>query len=191
MMLPNILTVSRFFLTGAYIYFILQSSLSEKLIALGFFIAASITDYLDGYLARKMKCESNFGKIMDPIADKFLMLSSFLLFYQMDLMALWMVIVVFIREIGITLIRIAAIYNGKVFAAEKAGKVKTVLQIVAVYFVLFLIVFIVMDVPGAAWSSFLIIWKMLTDILIFVATIITIYSGYSFLKNNYSQLIRK
>ena len=89
MNLPNILTVSRILLTIFFIKFLLKSGFSSSVIAAAIFTVASLTDYLDGYIAKKRNLISNFGKIMDPIADKFLVLSAFFVFMRLDIIAAW------------------------------------------------------------------------------------------------------
>lgn len=96
------------------------------------FVLASVTDFFDGYLARKYHLITSFGKIMDPIADKFLILSAFAMFAFEGMFLWWMFWVIAVREISVTLFRFWAMSKGKVLAAEKSGKLKTVLQMGAI-----------------------------------------------------------
>ncbi len=131
MNVPNQLTILRFFLTFGFIAAILQEGLFFKVAAAVIFAAASVTDYLDGYIARKYHLISTFGKLMDPIADKFLLLAAFFIFMRMGIVEAWMFILIAVREIFITAWRLVVVQKGKVSAAQMWGKVKTVLQIAA------------------------------------------------------------
>ena len=131
-MLPNILTVFRIGLTFVFGFYLLQEGLNAKIIAAVLFAVASITDFLDGYIARKYNLISNFGKIMDPIADKFLVLIAFFIFMQMDLLSVWMFGIIALREVVLTLLRFKAMAGQHVLAAEQLGKIKTVVQIVVI-----------------------------------------------------------
>jgi CDP-diacylglycerol--glycerol-3-phosphate 3-phosphatidyltransferase len=144
-LLPNILTVLRIPLAGLFVYFLLQPGLENKILAAVFFSLAVITDFLDGYLARKYKFLSNFGKLMDPIADKVLTLSAFAVFAWMHLFPWWMFAVVCIREVGITVFRLWAGAQGVVLAAEKSGKWKTALQMMVIIGVLLFLILVLMN----------------------------------------------
>ncbi len=128
--LPNILTVLRFVLTGFFIWFFLQGEFSGILWATVCFGLAAVTDWLDGYFARKYDVISSFGKMMDPIADKFLMLSAFALFAGQRLLPCWAFWVIAFREIGLTVFRFWAMARGQILAAERMGKLKTVFQMI-------------------------------------------------------------
>src|SRR3972149_6492846 len=128
MNLPNALTISRIVLTFLFIFFICSAGLISKFIAAVLFLIASLTDFYDGYYAKKYQLTSDFGKIMDPIADKVLVLAAFFVFTHMRLIPVWMFALIFIREVLITGWRLAAVLTGEVLAAEKAGKIKTVSQ---------------------------------------------------------------
>ncbi len=129
---PNILTVSRFFLTVAFIYYVRKIGEFYCLLAIVCFVLAVLSDYLDGYFARKYNLFTDFGKIMDPIADKFLILSAFFIFMQWHFIAPWMFYAIACREVLVTVSRLFLMKKGKVIAAEAAGKAKTVLQMAAI-----------------------------------------------------------
>lgn len=182
--LPNILTVLRIFMTFLFGYYLLQSGFTAKVVAAGIFLIASITDFLDGYLARKYALITGFGKIMDPIADKFIMLTAFYIFYHFHLIALWMFVLIFIREVGMTSWRLIAIRQGKVMAAEKAGKWKTVTQFVAVYLILLYLILVETNLfsqwPQEAVRGYI---AFINGIMLFVVGI-TVYSGLSYVVQN-------
>ncbi len=186
MNLPNTLTVLRILLTIFFLVSISIDSLTGKVVATLFFIAASVTDFFDGYYARKYNLTSNFGKIMDPIADKFLMLAAFLVFARMDLIAIWMFIIVAVREIGVTVSRIYQVKKGMYVAAERSGKIKTVLQIVTVIFILFYLIF--SEVFVISEGSIFAEVKRIIYGMMFAVVIITTYSGIEYFKNNFKSL---
>lgn len=134
---PNALTLGRIFAIPFFIFFLLNASGQKSvfaLIAAIIFIAAAITDALDGYLARKHHLETDFGRLWDPLADKLLVLSAFICFVQVqpDIVPAWVVVVIIGREFIVTGVRSVASASGKVIAADKSGKVKTVIQMVTV-----------------------------------------------------------
>ena len=140
MNLPNKLTVSRLFLTGAFVAALSIDLPYGKTAALFFFSIAAITDFLDGYLARKHNLITDFGKLMDPLADKVLMASGFVMLCSEEstraLFPAWVVIAILAREFMVTGLRLVAAAEGKVLAAEKLGKHKTIWQIITVIYFL-------------------------------------------------------
>ena len=140
MNLPNQLTVARLILTFVFVALLSLEDLSwSKTAALFVFAIAAITDFLDGYIARKHNLVTNFGKLMDPLADKVLMCAGFVLLTRLELIPAWIVVVILSREFMVTGLRLLASAEGVVLAAENLGKYKTIFQIVTViYFLLFL-----------------------------------------------------
>ncbi|MCK5179327.1 MAG: CDP-diacylglycerol--glycerol-3-phosphate 3-phosphatidyltransferase [Candidatus Omnitrophica bacterium] len=188
MNLPNLLTVLRIVLTLIFIFFLHQEGLEAKVLALLAFTLAVLTDYLDGYYARKLNLITAFGKIMDPIADKILMLSAFFIFSQMHIIAGWMFIVICAREVTVTGLRLSAIPRGITLAAESAGKVKTVLQIVAVYLIIILIILAQFDVNAQWYGNVMSVLAGGITIFMFGVVAITLWSGCSFVWNNRKEL---
>ncbi|MCK5579939.1 MAG: CDP-diacylglycerol--glycerol-3-phosphate 3-phosphatidyltransferase [Candidatus Omnitrophica bacterium] len=183
MNLPNILTISRFVLTVLFIYFIMQAGFISAVIAAVLFGLASLTDYFDGYYAKKYSLITNFGKIMDPVADKFLILSAFFIFMKMDIVVGWMVWVICAREVIVTAMRLWAMKTGAVLAAEQAGKVKTVFQIVTILTILAFI--ILQQSPLYLQTVFGILsWFQGIYILMVLTVGITLFSGVACLWNN-------
>ena len=125
--LPNILTVLRIVLAVFFVIFITQESLTGVVTAAVIFFLASLTDYYDGYFAKKHKVFSNFGVIMDPIADKFLILAAFFIFMQMELVPEWMFLIIFVREVVVTGSRLMAMRKGRVIAADPLSHAYAVL----------------------------------------------------------------
>ncbi len=132
MNLPNILTVFRIVLIPFYIYFFYQRSPDSSVIAALIFLIASLTDILDGYLARARSEVTQFGKFLDPIADKLLILSALILLVGNGRVPAWLAIVIIGREFTMTGFRAIASSEGIVIAAETTGKIKMFLQTVSV-----------------------------------------------------------
>ena len=140
MNLPNVLTLSRIVLAVVLVFLLEENSSMGNILAVIVFAIASLTDFYDGYLAKKRGLVSDFGKIMDPIADKILILSTFGVLAHIGMIAWWMFIVIALREVLVTASRLLAMRHGQVLAAERAGKIKTVVQIIAVLSILLYLV---------------------------------------------------
>ncbi len=140
MNLPNKLTVSRFVLTALFLWALFSPIRLNDTLALIFFCVASFTDYLDGSISRRRNLVTNFGILMDPLADKVLVCSAFIAFVESTHLnpgapvkvAAWMVIIIVARELAITGMRLLAASKKIVLAAENLGKIKTILQIVTI-----------------------------------------------------------
>src|SRR5882672_5041815 len=130
MNLPNKLTVSRFVLTVAFLAVMYSRMPYHETIALVLFSLASISDFLDGEIARRQKLITNFGILMDPLADKIMVCSAFIAFVGLDWLPAWMAVMVVARELAITGVRLLAASKNVVLAAEGYGKHKTVSQII-------------------------------------------------------------
>ena len=124
MNLPNKLTISRILMTVVFLVVLIVEFPLHYTVALLLFVAASITDCLDGSIARKHGLITDFGKLMDPLADKVLICSAFIAFIELGWMPAWMVVVVVARELAITGLRLLAASKNIVLAAEKQGKNK-------------------------------------------------------------------
>lgn len=168
MNLPNKLTVGRII---AVPFFVVAYMLEWYIVAFVIFIAASITDMLDGQIARKRNLITNFGKFADPLADKILVYSAFCLLIG-ELIPAWMLIVILTREFVVSGIRAVAASEGIVIAAGMSGKIKTVLQMIAVPMLL-LVPVITNDVFYYGAMGFL--WASL---------IMTVYSGVEYVVKN-------
>lgn len=166
--LPNKLTILRIILIPFFVIFELISPGWAKWAALAVFVAASLTDKLDGTIARKYNLVTNFGKFMDPLADKLLVCSALICFVEKGLLASWIVIIIVAREFIISGFRLIAVENGRVIAAGVWGKAKTVAQMI-------MCILLIMDISSL---------KTLTNILICAAVILTIISLVDYLWNN-------
>jgi CDP-diacylglycerol---glycerol-3-phosphate 3-phosphatidyltransferase len=184
--LPNKLTVFRIVLAGVFMLLLFSRGVLAKTLALAVFLCASLTDYLDGYIAKKNNMITDFGKLMDPIADKILVLSAFLAFVEMELIPAWMVVIIIFREVLITGLRISALTKGRVIASDDGGKHKMVSQVLSV---LAILLFIIFREGGGSVFNF---WSESTELLykdaIFLfmlfTTILTLISGISYLARN-------
>ena len=186
MNLPNKLTISRIVLAFVFMFFLFSKGIGFKCLALAAFILASITDFYDGQIARKLNQVTDFGKFVDPIADKVLMLAAFLGFVEMNLAPAWMVVIIIARELIVTGLRLLAVAKGKVLAATRSGKHKTVSQIVAIITILIFIIFreAGMRVFGIWTGPVDYLFKQAIFLLMLVTTTLTIISGVSFLRRN-------
>src|SRR5512135_1377590 len=138
MNLPNKLTVSRFVFTVAFLAVMFSRMPFHETIALALFVAGGISDFMDGYIARRDKLITNFGILMDPLADKIMVCSAFIAFVGLKWIAAWMVVIIVARELAITGLRLLAASKSVVLAAEGYGKHKTISQIVAIISILVL-----------------------------------------------------
>ena len=176
MNLPNKLTLLRICLIPVFVILMLSQINNFFLISCIVFILASITDFLDGRIARKHNLVTDFGKFMDPLADKLLVLSALICMIEYDLVAGWMVIIIVARELTVSILRAIAADNGKVIAASGGGKIKTTSQMIAIILLLI----------GANYSNETIV--LVGTIAMYIATIFTLYSGIDYLYKNLKEL---
>ena len=136
MTLANILTVSRLFIAPIFLAFVLTDSGFGMTVAVILMVVGAMTDWFDGYLARKYGEESDLGKFLDPLADKVLTSAAFTAFYIEDVMPLWMVIVIVVRDFGVTAMRSVAEERGTHLVTSRNAKAKTFLQMTFIVFAL-------------------------------------------------------
>lgn len=188
MNLPNKLTMFRLILVPFFVAVLLAPALPHHyLIAAILFAVASYTDHLDGMLARKNNQITDFGKFMDPLADKVLVISALVCFVELHLANVWMVLLIIAREFMVTSIRLVAADKGQVIAANNWGKAKTVSQIIAILVVLFLQYWLELAVAGVSLpvtvnEPFA---SLLGQLLILIATALAVISGVIYLKQNW------
>ena len=170
MNLPNKLTLFRVVLIPFFVFFLLAPYFEGygNYIAVAIFIVASLTDLLDGHIARKHNLVTNFGKFMDPLADKLLVCSALICFVELDKLPAWMVIIIIAREFIISGFRLIASDNGVVIAASYWGKFKTTFQMV-------MICLMIANFPQL---------QILTDIIMWIALILTVVSLIDYLVKN-------
>src|SRR6266705_1135299 len=182
MNLPNKLTISRFVLTVAFLAAMFSEIAYHETLALLLFSAASLTDYFDGKIARRDKLITNFGILMDPLADKILVCSAFIAFVGRGWIPAWMVVIIVARELAITGLRLLAASKNVVLGAEGYGKHKTISQIVAIISILVLHSYQQWGTPGIAIFGFRLIgdtpWvTWFTEAAKWVAVVLTFFSG--------------
>lgn len=179
----NKLTLLRIILVPAFLVCLLVPFPFHGLAALIIFALASITDTLDGHIARKYNMITDFGKFLDPLADKVLVLSALIAFVELDIFGAWIPIIILARELMVSGIRLVAVSNsGKVIAASIWGKLKTVTQMVAICVILAALSLIDFRVAPAV-SGFI----MNTGVvLMIISVVMTIISGIDYLKGNIS-----
>lgn len=187
MNLPNQITLARLFLTACFVVAISFDFSFRSILVLTLFLVASFTDWLDGHLARKWNQTTDFGKLLDPLADKILVTSALFFLVYVDQVPIWMAILMVSREFLITGLRLIATAKGVVLAAEKIGKHKTVSQITAILIALFYLAS--EDICYKIKGTFLpenvgFIASWLIFISFSIATLLTVVSGvFYFLKN--------
>jgi len=190
MNLPNKLTVARLALTVIFLTVFFCPIPFGETLALALFLVAGITDFFDGRIARRDKLITNFGILMDPLADKILICSAFIAFVGRGLMPAWMVALIVARELAITGLRLLAAARNVVLAAEGCGKHKTTSQMVA-------IISILVTISYAQWGSWAqavfefrvlggpwVVW--FTEAAKWVAVFFTVLSGVLYLRRNRS-----
>jgi len=187
MNIANRITMARIVLTVVFLTFLLwwEQVWWTRAISLLIFAIAAISDFFDGMIAKKRNMVTDFGKLMDPIADKILVLSAFAAFLQMQIINIWMFMIIISREILITSLRLFALNKGKVLAASRAGKHKTVSQMGVIFIILGFIVFQDVMKRFFTWNPN---WDNFFNDAIFLMMLftvgITLYSGLSYLWEN-------
>ena len=164
---PNKLTTLRVILVPFFIlafYIELKANKNALIIATIIFVIASITDFFDGYLARKYNLVTDFGKFVDPLADKILVAAALICLVQASRVEAWMVVLIISREYAISILRAIAASSGMVLAASKGGKLKTATQMIA-------IIMLMLAIPFANY-------------VMYVAVILTFYSGAQYIYSN-------
>ncbi len=161
--LPNLLTVARIMLVPVLVVALLGNTPSGDVLAAIVFALASLTDFVDGYLARARDSITTFGKLMDPLADKLLIVAALISLVSLNRLAAWVAMVIITRELAVTMLRLGATQAGVVMGASMFGKVKTCLQIAAI-----LAVIAVHGQP--LWVS----------VLLYLAVLVTVLSGLDY-----------
>ena len=176
MNLANKLTILRVILVPIFIAFMTIDALWAKIAGLLIFIIASLTDMLDGQIARKRNMITTFGKFADPLADKMLTTAAFLVFMQQDIIGAWPVFIILVREFAVSGIRLAAAAEGEVIAASFWGKFKTVTQMLSI--VVGIILMCVPQIPSN-------ITALIIQILVWICAVFTVISGVEYVVKNW------
>lgn len=187
MNLPNKLTLLRIILVPVFVVFAaMTDSMACQLVALGIFIAASLTDMLDGRIARAQHLVTDFGKFMDPIADKLLVMSALVMLVERTgdpsnlgaYMPAWVCIIMLAREFMVSGFRLVASTKGKVIAAGIWGKLKTISQMIYIPMALLIIPFYHIDLDVHKY------WKLFTWIMMYLSAALTLWSGFKYIWDN-------
>lgn len=175
MNLPNKLTVLRVCMVPVFVVFMLWNGFgtASKYVAAAIFILASMTDWLDGYLARKNNLVTDFGKFMDPIADKLLVCSAMICLVEKGALPAWIVIIIIGREFIISGFRLVASDKGVVIAASYWGKFKTVSQML-------MVILLILDLGG--------VFHTIAQVLMWIALVLTVVSLVDYMVKNRSVL---
>ncbi|HEY5895568.1 MAG TPA: CDP-diacylglycerol--glycerol-3-phosphate 3-phosphatidyltransferase [Chthoniobacterales bacterium] len=177
----NRLTIARFFLTIGFVAVLTLAVPFSGTIALALFIVASITDYLDGWMARKFSMKTPFGALMDPLVDKIMTAAAFICLIPIAHVPAWVVIVIISREFVITGLRLLALSQGKVLSAESIGKHKTGWQMATVIFFLMGIALVEIFPSLGGTPLFRKIWPIGEVLCLSMAVALTAYSGMAYL----------
>ena len=174
MTLPNILTCVRVLLIPVFMVLAYQNNMPCDIAALIVYVVACLTDYVDGYLARKNNQVTNFGKFMDPVADKLLVMAALLIFIEDGTIPAWAVAIILGREFIVSALRMVAASEGLVIAANMWGKAKTMITMITLIFLLCPIGPIMLGPVS------------LQDIMIWITVIITAISGTTYITDNFA-----
>lgn len=178
MNLPNKLSMIRICMIPFFVAFAMMDAFWAQLLAVLIYIIACITDALDGHIARSRGLVTNFGKFMDPIADKLLVMSALILLVSQGRMPAWVCILMLAREFLISGFRLVAAETGKVIAAGKLGKLKTIFQMIST---IALLLFVPVGESAAILGKFGVITA---NILMYIALVLTVVSGVDYILRN-------
>ena len=179
--LPNKLTLIRIALIPVFVVLAEFESVWCQLAAAVVFCIACVTDYLDGNIARKRNLVTNFGKFADPIADKMLVMSAYVVLVGQERMPAWVCIVFLAREFTISGFRLVAADSGKVIAAGMLGKIKTVTQMIASISLLLMVPFNRGDIALLGQFGY-----VFANVMMYISVVMTVWSGVDYLYKNWS-----
>jgi len=188
MNLANKLTLIRIFLVPVFLVFISKSGIPYgSFIATFIFILASITDKLDGYFARSRNQITNFGKFMDPLADKLLVTAALISLVELHIVPAWAAVAIIAREFAVSGLRSIAAAQGRIIAASWWGKIKTVIQIIAIILLLLKVnIHDSIELKHFITDNYYLkeFFAIAPNIMLMVAVVITLISGYDYFKKN-------
>ncbi len=183
---PNKLTLLRIILSPIFMFFFLMDNVYARVVSLIIFTVAALTDLWDGYLARKYGIITGFGKFMDPLADKILTSTAFISFATLGYVKAWMIMLIIIREFGITGLRSLAAYRGLVISPTPTAKFKTVLQMVTIVVILLYINLRTLLEATGRETHFLSspAYAQAFDWMVLVTMVVTVGTGIDYLIKN-------
>ncbi|MCK5146976.1 CDP-diacylglycerol--glycerol-3-phosphate 3-phosphatidyltransferase [bacterium] len=181
MSLPNQLTLLRIVLTPVVAWMLFRETYSWKMAAFAVYFIASLTDWYDGYVARKWGIVTKWGKFLDPLADKVLVLSTMACFSLLGYFPMWMVVVVLVRDIGITILRTYALIKGRQVVTSLLAKAKTFFQMSVIYLIFFL--HLLADHQNSSLLNKILLWCQSINLVIGLMVLVvflTIVSGITY-----------
>ena len=185
MNIANKLTITRIILTFIFMFFLFCRGVFAKSAALLIFSLAALSDFFDGRIAKKKNIVSDFGKFMDPVADKILTLAAFAAFVQMHLIQAWMLVIIIAREFVVTSLRLFALNKGRVLVAARSGKHKTAFQMSVIFLILGFVLLKELMLQYFTWNPD---WEVFFNrgihFLMWIVIGLTLYSGISYLWEN-------
>tara|TARA_B100001123_G_scaffold150634_1_gene174180 strand:+ start:1165 stop:1746 length:582 start_codon:yes stop_codon:yes gene_type:complete len=186
MNLPNILTIGRILITPLFIILLFYDHPYAKSWALFIFVTAMLTDIFDGYYARKYNLVTDYGRFLDPLADKVMVLSALISFAVMDVIPFWMVSLIIFRDIFVTGLRMAMSSKNKTMVTSKIAKRKTLSQVLIIIFILFNIGLSSLSI---SWIGEIILFSKQYDLIYYftlLVTVFTVFTGFTYLYSNRS-----
>ena len=184
--IPNQLTILRIGLTPVFVYFFLKATPLDQLIASIIYIFASITDWYDGWYARHFGVITRWGQFMDPLADKFLVSTALIIFAWMNYVKWWMEVIIVLRDVLVTIMRVYAIQRGRPIVTSQIAKWKTFSQMTII---LVILIFLnVLNYYGSGSASYHAKYFDFIGIFMLAITLLTLVSAYFYIKENW-QLI--
>ena len=184
MNLPNILTLCRILVTPLFIILLFYDHPYAKSWALFIFVVAMLTDIFDGYYARKHNLVTDYGRFLDPLADKVMVLSALISFAVMDVIPYWMVSLIIFRDVFVTGLRMAMSSKNKTMVTSKIAKRKTLSQVLIIIFILFNIGFNTLPI---SWIKDLILFSKQYDLIYYLTllvTLFTVFTGLTYIYTN-------
>ena len=186
MNLPNILTIGRILITPLFIILLFYDHPYAKSWALFIFVTAMLTDIFDGYYARKYNLVTDYGRFLDPLADKVMVLSALISFAVMDVIPFWMVSLIIFRDVFVTGLRMAMSSKNKTMVTSKIAKRKTLSQVLIIIFILFNIGLSSLSI---SWIGEIILFSKQYDLIYyftFLVTVFTVFTVFTYLYSNRS-----
>jgi CDP-diacylglycerol--glycerol-3-phosphate 3-phosphatidyltransferase len=183
MTIPNILSILRIILSPVFLFFFMKDDPFSKRVSLIIFFIAVLTDWYDGWHARKYKSVTNFGIFIDPLADKVLTSFAFYLFYILGFMPLWMLIIIVLRDIFVTIIRSYDEYKGLIMKTSFIAKTKTFIQMTYLFLILSLLVLVTFPIGESNVTAIndFIFKSSINYYLLLLVTGLTLYTGIDYL----------
>ena len=186
MNLPNILTIGRILITPLFIILLFYDHPYAKSWALFIFVTAMLTDIFDGYYARKYNLVTDYGRFLDPLADKVMVLSALISFAVMNVIPFWMVSLIIFRDVFVTGLRMAMSSKNKTMVTSKIAKRKTLSQVLIIIFILFNIGLSSLSI---SWIGEIILFSKQYDLIYYftlLVTVFTVFTGFTYLYSNRS-----